>query len=140
VPGFLSPFPCWLDFFRFGSVEGGLLLFLLLRDMRLSSRATSTSNTSNADLSAGDRSFSLPRSALTELMAESTSISSIFNCPHSNDLECEHYRTGFQNEVLAAVSESAASYKMIRLRDDGARKKLLASFLWLGRVTIMGLM
>jgi len=75
----------------------------------LSSRVTRISNTSSAVLSAGDRSFSLARSSLTEVTAESTSISSIFNDPHSIDLEWDDYRTGFQNGILAPVRDSESS-------------------------------
>jgi len=36
---------------------------------------------------------------------------------------------GFQNDILAPVNESEAFYKMMRLRDYGACKKPMASFL-----------
>ncbi|MCU7894062.1 MAG: hypothetical protein KZQ62_03230 [Candidatus Thiodiazotropha sp. (ex Lucinoma aequizonata)] len=89
---FLSPrlsiaFSLLAGFFRFESLDGGLLLFLLLRVMRLSRRLTRSSKTSSADLSAGDRPLSFLRSSLTELIAESTSISSIFNYLHPLDPE-----------------------------------------------------
>jgi len=54
------------DLSRFESVEGGLLLFLLLSVVRLSSSATKTSSTSRAALSEGDRSRSFSRRFLTE--------------------------------------------------------------------------
>jgi hypothetical protein len=71
------------------------------------------------------------------LIDESTSMVSIFKCPHPHALEWKHYRTGFQNEILAPVSESETFCKMIQRRDDGACKQPVASFLWLGGVAIM---
>jgi hypothetical protein len=69
------------------------------------------------------------RSSLTELIDESTSMSSIFNCPHPHDLEWDHYRTGFQSRILAPVSESEAFKKTIRHHDHGAHKKPLVGFM-----------
>ena len=64
-----------------------LLLFLALSVMRLICRATWWSNISSSVQSAGERSFSFLRSSLTELIDESTSMSSILKRPNSNDLE-----------------------------------------------------
>ncbi|MCB1862730.1 MAG: hypothetical protein KDI47_13530, partial [Gammaproteobacteria bacterium] len=52
---------------------------------------------------------------LTESIAASPSISSIFNYPYSVDSECDHYRTGFQNRILPPVSDSGTIKKMLRV-------------------------
>ncbi|MEN8178722.1 MAG: hypothetical protein ABFS39_08890, partial [Pseudomonadota bacterium] len=70
-------------------------------------------------------------SSLTELMAASTSISSMVNCLHPLDLVYDHYRTGFQNEILIPVSESDAFKIMIRPHARRSYKKPAASSLWL---------
>ena len=113
-----------------------MLLFLLLSVIRLSSNVTKRSNTSSADFSAGDRSRSFLRSSLTELIAESTSISSMVNCLHPFDFVYDYYRTGFQNGILASVCKSDAFKNMIRPHACRSHKKPTASFLWLGSMTI----
>ncbi|MEN8179805.1 MAG: hypothetical protein ABFS39_14480, partial [Pseudomonadota bacterium] len=75
-------------------------------------------------------------SSLTELMAASTSISSMVNCLHPLDLVYDHYRTGFQNEILTPVSESDAFKIMIRPHARRRYKKSTASFLWLRWMTL----
>ena len=89
-----------------------------LRVMRFSNRATNRSNTSSADLSAGDRSLSLLRSTFTELMVESTSISSIFNDPHHNVLAYRHYRMGFQGGFFGLESNLERNGITRNLRDQ----------------------
>ena len=108
-PGLRGLVPFVLNLFRWGSVEGGWLLFVLLRVRRLSSNATRTSKTSSADLSAGERPRSFLRCALTEWMAASTSICSIVICPHSH--ACRHYRTGVQNDIFGPSFHAEARKK-----------------------------
>jgi hypothetical protein len=60
-------------------------------------------------------------------------MSSIFNCPHSNDLEWDHYRTGFQSEISASVRESTTLKIMTCVRPSKrpqqAHSKLLTAYL-----------
>ena len=108
-----------------------MLLFLLLRVIRLNSRVTRTINTSSEDLSAGERSFSSCSSVLTELIAASTSISSIFNYPYPVIPERDYYRTGFQKPILASVIESEGMKKMVRLLAHLAENSAITSILQL---------
>ena len=102
---------------RLGSVEGGLLLFLLLRVVRLCSKETKRSNSSTADVNAGDRLRSFLRRSLTVLIAESTSIGSIFNCWHRIHFISCYYRIGFQGGFFASERLFEAIKKLMRGRD-----------------------
>ena len=56
---------------------------------------------------------------------------------HPHDLVCGHYRTGFQNGILASASESEAIEKVIRRHDCCAYNNPLAGFLQFTGMTIM---
>jgi hypothetical protein len=91
-PGFRSPGS--LGFFsRLGSVDGGLLLFLLLSPRRFANMVTRSSRTSRATLSAGDIFFSLAISSFADCMLASMLMFSTVIQPPV--FVITHYNTGF---------------------------------------------
>jgi len=91
---------------------------LLLRAMRFSNRATNRSNTSSADMSAGDRSLYFLRSTLIKSMVESTSISS--STTHTRmSLHEGIIAWVFMGEFFHPVSNFERNAVMTHLREQG---------------------
>jgi len=77
-----------------------MLLVLLFNVTLSSNNLTSTNNSSREDLNAGDNPFSSFNDCLTDSMAASTSISSIFNVPALPCSKHSHRGSIYQRRVV----------------------------------------
>ncbi len=98
-PG-LRPFGERGSFLRKGSVDGGLLLFLLSSPNRFSSSETNSSSTFRLPLSAGESPFSAAISSATRCTVSSTLMLSMVT-PSPVSISCRQYTTGFKTGNFA---------------------------------------